>query len=123
MRDVLTVFDGHNDVLTREDADGFATGRVGGHLDLPRMREGGLAGGIFAVFTPTPGTGSVLAGASGEYAFPLADPVSHDVAAADAARAAGRLLRLEREGLVRVCRCPGELDAARAAGVPATVLH
>jgi membrane dipeptidase len=52
---VLTVFDGHNDTLTRDDADAFATGREGGHVDLPRARAGGLGGGIFAAFTPTPG--------------------------------------------------------------------
>ena len=55
MRPVLTVFDGHNDTLTRDDADAFATGRDGGHIDLPRARRGGLGGGIFAAFTGTPG--------------------------------------------------------------------
>ena len=41
---VLAVFDGHNDTLTREDADRFVTGRDGGHIDLPRARAGGLGG-------------------------------------------------------------------------------
>ena len=50
---MVPVFDGHNDALTREDATDFAAGRNGGHLDLPRARAGGFAGGIFALFTPT----------------------------------------------------------------------
>ncbi|MGH8574046.1 MAG: hypothetical protein ACREX8_15945, partial [Gammaproteobacteria bacterium] len=50
------IFDGHNDALTREDHAALADGRAGGHLDLPRMRLGGMRGGIFAVFTPSPAT-------------------------------------------------------------------
>ena len=41
----LAVFDGHNDALTRHDHAGIATGRPEGHLDLPRMRAGGMRGG------------------------------------------------------------------------------
>ncbi|MFL5861464.1 MAG: peptidase, partial [Solirubrobacteraceae bacterium] len=51
---MIPVFDGHNDALTRDDHALLAAGRDGGHLDLPRMRVGGLRGGIFAVFTPSP---------------------------------------------------------------------
>jgi membrane dipeptidase len=110
---VIPVFDGHNDTITREDADGFVGGRPGGHLDLERARAGGLAGGIFAIFTPTPGADDV----------PLADPIGQDVAAPDATRAAGRLLALERAGHLRIARADGELDAAREAGVLAAVMH
>ena len=109
------VFDGHNDALTREDAGRFATGRDGGHLDLPRARAGGLAGGIFAAFTPTPGHDLDDA--------PLAPPLDHAHAAADAARTLGRLHALERDGHVRIARGAGDLDAAREAGVLAAVAH
>ena len=51
---MVAIFDGHNDALTREDAADFATGRGEGHVDLPRARAGGLAGGVFAIFTPSP---------------------------------------------------------------------
>jgi membrane dipeptidase len=112
---MIAVFDGHNDALTRADADRFATGRDGGHLDLPRAREGGLAGGIFAAFTPTPG--------HEHDDLPLAPPVDHEIAAADAARTLGRLHALERDGHVRIARAPGDLDAARTAGVLAAVAH
>lgn len=55
------VFDGHNDVilrLVRAQNGGpdynFFSENASGHIDLPRARRGGLAGGIFAIFTPTP---------------------------------------------------------------------
>ena len=33
---------------------GFLDGDGEGHLDLPRMVKGGMAGGFFAIFTPNP---------------------------------------------------------------------
>jgi membrane dipeptidase len=103
------VFDGHNDALTREDHDRLAEGRQGGHLDLPRMRVGGMRGGIFAVFTPSPEE---------------REAVAHEAAAAYATEAAGRLLALERAGQVRVARAVRDLDAARDDdGPPVAVLH
>src|SRR5215210_4213487 len=124
MAPMLTVFDGHNDTLTREDADRFATGRDGGHIDLPRARAGGLGGGIFAAFTSTPGA------SDDEYERPdgaleteLAAPVGQELAAGLVLRTLGRLLRLERDGHVAVARGPGDLDAAREAGVLAAVAH
>jgi membrane dipeptidase len=123
---MLPVFDGHNDALTREDHADLVRGREGGHLDLPRMREGGMRGGIFAVFTPSPEeTPSPLRFSGRDYREPLARPVEHPVAAAHAAAAAERLLRLEREGQVRVARTVADLDAARddASSPPAAVLH
>ena len=115
MRPMLTVFDGHNDTLTREDADGFATGREGGHVDLPRARAGGLGGGIFAAFTATPGDQPP----EGEPAA----PIGQELAAGLVTRTIGRLLALERAGHVAVARAPGDLDAAREAGVLAAVAH
>src|SRR4051812_7831525 len=56
------VFDGHNDALLRATAEEIATGRADGHLDVPRARAGGLAAGIFAVFTPGEETQPVVSG-------------------------------------------------------------
>jgi membrane dipeptidase len=121
---MLPIFDGHNDVLTREDADRFAGGRDGGHLDLPRARAGGFAGGIFAAFTPTPGYEEVVdERPDGGYDVALASPIGQDVAGAHALRTLGRLLALERDGHVRVARAAGDLDRARDAGVLAAVAH
>jgi membrane dipeptidase len=123
---VHPVFDGHNDMLTREDNADFAKGRAGGHLDLPRMRQGGMRGGIFAVFTPSPGDGSTerTLGDGGAYVEPPAEPVGHEAAAADATAAAGRLLRLEREGELVVARSIADVDAAfEDSSAPVAVLH
>jgi len=53
---MIPVFDGHNDTLLlhaeRPDRDFFAR-HEDGHLDYPRAREAGFAGGFFAVFAPS----------------------------------------------------------------------
>ena len=55
---LLPIFDGHNDVLLalyeRERGEGvtFFDRSEKGHLDLPRARAGGFAGGFFAVYVP-----------------------------------------------------------------------
>jgi membrane dipeptidase len=111
---VLAVFDGHNDALTKPDHGLLAAGRSGGHLDLPRMRAGGIRGGIFSVFVSSPGDEHTDA----------PDPVAHEVAAEEAARVAGRLLALERAGEVRLARSVSDLDAAWIGdGPPVAVLH
>ncbi|WP_292632526.1 membrane dipeptidase, partial [Mesorhizobium sp.] len=53
--DLVPVFDGHNDTLLRlyqsKDTDVeklFIEGKSGGHIDLPRAKAGGFAGGMFA---------------------------------------------------------------------------
>jgi membrane dipeptidase len=121
---VIPVFDGHNDTITREDAADFVAGRDGGHLDLPRARAGGLAGGIFALFTSTPGADEELhERADGGYDIELAAPIGQEIAAPHAARAAGRLLALERAGHLRIVRQAGDLDGAVADGVLAAVMH
>ena len=45
------LFDGHNDVALQvlRGVD-ITQRRESGHLDLPRMREGGFDGGVFAVW-------------------------------------------------------------------------
>jgi membrane dipeptidase len=122
---VQPVFDGHNDALTRDDHELFATGRAGGHLDLPRMRSGGLRGGIFAVFTPSARMRKrPLRRRRGIVEFELAPPVGQRKAAAYATTVAGRLLALERAGEVRVARAIADVDAARDGdGPPVAVLH
>jgi membrane dipeptidase len=123
---VIPVFDGHNDALTGEDHADLASGRDSGHIDLPRMREGGMRGGIFAVFTPSPKDGSAWPklGGDGSYALPLAEPVPHEEAAAHASAGAGRLARLERQGALLVAREIADLDRAMdGASPPVAVLH
>jgi membrane dipeptidase len=122
---VVAVFDGHNDALTRSDHARLATGRAGGHLDLPRMRAGGMRGGIFAVFTPSaPAPKRPRPRRDGGLELAPEPPVGHARAAAHASAAAGRLLALERAAQVRVARRIADLDAAREDdGPPVAVLH
>ena len=121
---MIPVFDGHNDAITREDAADFATGRDGGHIDLPRARAGGLGGGIFALFTPTPGAERIdFDRGGGRMEVELAAPIGPEVAAATTTQAAGRLLGLERDGHLRIVRTIADLDAAREDGVLAAVMH
>jgi membrane dipeptidase len=122
---VVPVFDGHNDALTREDHDGIAGGRPHGHLDVPKMRAGGIRGAVFALFTPSVGEREKpLPRDDGVLEFELAPEVEHPAAAATAAAAAGRLFALERDGHVNVARRIDDVDAAFAGdGPPAAVLH
>ena len=124
---MIAVFDGHNDALTRDDHAGIGEGRAGGHVDLPRMRTGGIRGGIFAVFA----SGGDHAGFDDPVArddevveFPLATELEHAAAVAEAIAAAGRLVALERAGRVRIARGAADLAAARdGSGPPVAVLH
>ena len=127
------VFDGHNDLLTRlwEDGGrsalpGFATG-LPGAIDLPRARAGGFMGGFFACYVPSPAAGDLdvmmAAMQSPPYAVPLPDPVDRQAALDVVIAQAGMLLELERMDLLRICRDRTDIDAARAAGRIAAILH
>jgi membrane dipeptidase len=122
---VLAVFDGHNDALTRTDHARIATGRSSGHVDVPRMRAGGMRGGIFAVFTPSSRMRKTpLRRRGGVLEFKPASPVDHRRAAAHATAAAGRLLAMDRTGSMRVARDIAAVDAAKVDdGPPVAVLH
>ena len=101
------VFDGHNDALLRSGPTELMAGRPDGHLDVPRARAGGFAGGIFAVFTPSEDSVPLRAGEAATHAPAIA----------------GRLFQLERLGGVRVVRSVADLDGALADGVIGAVLH
>jgi membrane dipeptidase len=123
---VQAVFDGHNDALTAEDHGLLVEGRPAGDLDLPRMREGGIRGAIFAVFSEQgrPADDRLVPRDDGVIEFQYAPPVDHTFAAADASAAAGRLLALERAGHLRIARRAADLNAARDGdGPPVAVLH
>lgn len=129
------IFDGHNDTLLRviRARDGYSFFRENetGHVDLPRARAGGFAGGIFAIFTPYP-EGSPerenmweLTIDENGYRQKLHSPI--DPAYAEAFTSAGvdRLRELEREagGALRVVASVDEIEDCLARGVLAVVLH
>jgi membrane dipeptidase len=120
------VFDGHNDVLDRlgrPDGGGpgafFEQGEKG-HLDLPRAREGGFGGGIFAVWVPSPKTPA-------PERTPRGLPPALD--AADALRYAlasvAMLFRIEdrSDGEFRVVRTAAEIERCLDEEVMPAVLH
>lgn len=80
------VFDGHNDVALRLRDDPADGPRPGGHLDPDRMREGGLDGGIFAVWIDPGGERPLeraLEGVGRLLAWLEADPAMRPVRTAD----------------------------------------
>ena len=96
----LVIFDGHNDALLECEPQEFVNGRPGGHLDLPRAREAGLGGGVFAVFSRSPGDQEAIE----------PEPLPHGDALAAATVTAGKLFVLEAMGAVRVARGTADLD-------------
>jgi membrane dipeptidase len=135
MPGMIPIFDGHNDLLLRLwNAPGrrreiFLTGEGRGHLDLPRMRAGGFAGGLFAIFVP-PAAAGPLADLDRlmddpPYGLPLPPQEPQRKALAVAAAQAAEFLGLERDAPAdfAVCRSVAEIRAAMAAGRIAGVLH
>src|SRR4051812_14478933 len=132
-------FDGHNDALLRlfkrDGADApraFIDGEGKGQLDLPMAVQGGFAGGLFAIFVPSPKASSPKA-APAEEATPALDTAAGapvpplDLATAQAAVSsmASILIRIEREanGRVRICRTAEDIRHCMKARVLAAVLH
>jgi membrane dipeptidase len=136
---LVPVFDGHNDTLTQiralpaHEARTFLERSDRGHLDLPRAREGGLAGGIFAIFTANHDTERVIR--------PMLGPDGREVpggrtvdlpprldrrhALTFTLACASDLFRLERRaaGALKVVRTAAELRRCLGDGVFAAVLH
>lgn len=146
----MKVFDGHNDtVLDLFRRAGTPTARSfferseHGHIDLPRALEGGLAGGLFALFVPplepvglpsegaaprppTPAGGGLLVEPAPmrpkSASFP---PLEHRYALHFTEGLVERLFALEAEseGALRVARTAAEVRRCREEGRVAAVLH
>jgi len=130
---MIPVFDGHNDFLLRLLRDPsqrertWLTGTPHGHLDLPRMKAGGFAGGFFAVYISSPlpdNAPDFLAMMDAPpYALPLPDLIGHEAAQPVALAMVGQLMWMERTGTLSICRSVAEIRAAMAAGRIAAILH
>ena len=130
---LLPIFDGHNDMLLRFAMRGpqkaselFAGHVTGGHIDLPRARAGGFAGGLFAVFSPPlamPNMTSSMRDPA--YDLPLPPLLALETARTSTLGMIAILLRLERDfpDDLAICRSTAEIRAAMAAGKIAAVLH
>jgi membrane dipeptidase len=122
------VFDGHNDAILRlwtggaEAVTSFREGSAG-HVDLPRAREGGLAGGFFALFVKGDVSMDMDALTRPPYDIPLAAPIGADVARSVVAEQAAILHELDRRGDLALCRRAAEIEAAAAEGKLAALMH
>jgi membrane dipeptidase len=125
----VPVFDGHNDVLLRlwmktggDPVADFLNGDGEGHMDLPRMKAGGMAGGFFAIFAPSekeqlPDDDDVNPPPSGQ--------VAQSPALRKTMEMASLLFRIERQsaGRFMVCRTVAEIRHCLAHGVVAAIFH
>ncbi|ENN88221.1 dipeptidase [Rhizobium freirei PRF 81] len=120
---LVPVFDGHNDVLLRlrrggsNSVNAFLQGEAAGHIDLPRARRGGLAGGLCAIFVPSPDQPRAE---NVDFATPSQpDALNETLAMA-------RLLfaiEAQSDGAVKVCRSAADIRSSIAEGRFAAVLH
>ena len=136
----IPVFDGHNDTLLGLHApaafsDGharnFFEASEHGHIDLPRARAGGMGGGFFAIFTPSPShhdSPPPIPGTSGgatSSAVPIAAEVDQLTALKFTVDLAADLFRIEREGkgALKVVRTVDEMARCLADGTYAMIFH
>ncbi|MCL6706437.1 dipeptidase [Pseudomonas sp. R2.Fl] len=127
------IFDGHNDVLLRlwrgqqvgvDPVGQFMRGTSDGHIDGPRAKAGGLAGGLCAIYIPSTKEFSLQeADADGHYATPLAEPLERGSSLDIALGMASIALRLDRAGAWRLCRSTADIRKAMEDGVFAAVMH
>lgn len=93
MPSTFPIIDGHNDTLMnlilpeRGYGRSFFDNSEIGHVDLPRMQQGGMAGGFFAMFVPTPNEEEIITFTDQGYEVQLASGITQPYA-------------LERSGLM-----------------------
>ena len=135
----IPVLDGHNDTLTRirrappEESRTFLERSEHGQLDLPRAREGGLAGGFFAIFTSSPDyhrEPKPLFGDDGEvvpggWAIELPPRLGRRTALTFTVSVMSDLFRIveQSEGAVEVVRTSRDLERCLSDGIFAVILH
>jgi membrane dipeptidase len=126
------VFDGHNDVLLRlwrnmkaggDPVREFAEGILSGHIDGPRAKAGGLAGGLCAIYIPSGDLVLKEPDEQGHYETPLAAPLDKSPSLDIALEMASIALQLDRAGAWRVCHSTAEIRKAMDEGIFAAVMH
>lgn len=124
--ELTPVFDGHNDFLARVFEDpqvNFFTGEKAKHISLGAMQNGGLVGGLFAIFVPPTKEEESSGTREGSSKLPAQVPL--DRAREVVNRQFSILLRLVEAsgGRMRLARSAAEIEAARAEGAVAAVAH
>ncbi len=132
---MFPTFDGHNDLLLRlynapQNREAiWLTGEGKGHLDLPRMKQGGFAAGFFAIYIPSPhdddGVDYMQLMENPPYVLPLPTLIADAEALPVAFAMAGHLLWMERSsgGQFKVVRTVAEIRDCMAKGVIAGIMH
>ncbi|HEY3845748.1 MAG TPA: dipeptidase [Acetobacteraceae bacterium] len=127
----IAIFDGHNDAVQhmaeyRPGGRDFLARSDDGHLDLPRAREGGLIGGLFAMFAKPerPPEGDLTKTGTG-YHVRLADPLDPAYARQRIDAQLDALTRVvgRAAGQIRWAGNVDEIEAARRDGTFVMVLH
>ena len=131
----MKIFDGHNDILNKltkpagpANPAGFLDGG-GGHLDFPRAKEAGFAGGFFAVYpsnppsVPTAEDRTVLSDEG--YCVTMAPPLEYEYAHGEALRMIDLLDSIEKgsKGKFQIVKDAKALDYCLENDIMAGVLH
>jgi len=129
---LVPIFDGHNDALLRlrmhddEGPESFVEGVERGHLDLPRAKAGGFAGGMFACFTPSPkGKRQKVVRTTDGYKESFPQTPELEEATTTTFGLAADLFRIEAlsGGAFRVARSAADIRDCLASGTIAATLH
>ena len=128
---MIEIFDGHNDTVQRikeylPNGIDFLERSGEGHLDLPRACEGGMVGGLFAMFAKPehPPTDNIVLTEDG-YRVRLADAIDPLFAKNQIAAQLDALKKLEARsaGTLRIATSGDEVEGARRDHCFAIVIH
>ena len=126
-----TIFDGHNDVLSKIFSEGgldraasFLEGREGA-IDLKKAEVGGFGGGFFAVYVPSKFDleFSYQEMEKASYSLPLPEPIEWSEAVAVVASQVTILRELERLGVLTICHSVSDIRGAFEDEKIAAVFH
>lgn len=119
----MLTFDGHNDLLlnlwlNHRDApvDAFFNGIEQGHLDFPRMQQGGFIGGLFAIFVPPQAYITQTVPHLADMPYQPLEIMWQQLAILTQ-------IAERSQGRARLCRSAAEIAACRTEGVLALVAH
>ncbi|MDG1472158.1 MAG: dipeptidase [Ascidiaceihabitans sp.] len=122
------VFDGHNDALSRlwcgstDPVADFA--KPIGHVNVPDARSGGLAGGFFALFSPTKRQAfDFTKFETGDLDMTLPPAIDGGAALSSAIAQAGLAQRLQNAGHIRICTDAQTLARSFVGPELACILH
>jgi membrane dipeptidase len=133
----IPIFDGHNDLLHKllQGKRSFFERSDFDAIDLPRAREGGLAGGFCAIsvpsdpsihgsaLSPEERTRAIVAAFSDEGAAPPTPDLERAQSTATAEAAVLSRIERESEGQVRIVTTAAEIEWCLDGGVFAALLH